>query len=148
MEKVNKKNTKYKYKNKKNTQSFKKSRVLEKNIIENIYRLEIKRVMLTLIKYAFLFLFSILSIITIGTIIIRILNDQQTFDLMEIFKEDWEIIREFLPDVFYVFYTETPKDLIVILFIFTLLLILLVFLIAKNFAKIKNKVNSIIRYLK
>lgn len=119
---------------------------MEKKIIENVYKLESKKVMLTLIRYLSFTFFSIVSIYLLSTTVYKILYEQQTLDLLEILKEDLEIIKEFLPDVLEILYMEMPKLPFFFLLIFCLVLSISILLIINNSGKIKNRLHSLYKY--
>ncbi len=118
-------------------------RKLEKKILKKVYSFETKRTITEII----LRIGSILVVIAAGTVVVvsllRQLIEQQTLDMLEIFQEDKEIIKQYLSDVLNTFYQELPKNetiWVIILFIFFILLILF---FIKNFEKINNRIKAL-----
>ena len=119
---------------------------LEKDILKGVYVYETRQTLSQL----FFRLLAIISFTIAGILwlylIVQTLISQQTLDVFDIFREDLEVIRENFWEVFGIFTEEAPITEI-ILAIFTL--VLPVFLTVKfiqNFAKVKNKLNSIIKF--
>ncbi len=120
-----------------------RSGILENSIIDNIYRMEFKRTILRVLKYFISFLFLFLTSIFVGISIFNILSEQKTFDILELFREDMEIITNNLPEVLSTFITELPADLTIAFVIFIILTLITLILIIINFEKIKNRIKSI-----
>lgn len=121
---------------------------LEDKIIKKIYRFEAKKTTgYLLLKFflgaLFLFLTYIFSSITI-----EILNEQQSFDLLDFFRDDFEVIRRYFFENLFDFYQELPQPLFLLLMISILLLLVIVFVLVKNFKTIKNKLVSIYKFYK
>ena len=111
---------------------------LEKNILDKILKIEAKRT-----ASYFITRFIILAVLgfaglVFATIITEILKEQGSFDLLEFI--DWDNIM--------VFYEESPKELLLILFLVIIFLFYLIFMVAKNYGKIKNKLISIYKFYK
>lgn len=125
-----------------------KNKYFQKNIINSIYRYEARRTSLTIIKYTFLILlFLFISLFTLFAII-SIFQQAYTFDLLGLFNEDFEIIKDNFKDVVFVFYEEMPKTLMFLLFITLLLFSVVLYFLIKNFSKIKNRMISLRKYFK
>ena len=119
---------------------------LEKKILKKIYFFETQQTFLQL----FLRILAMVSFFLAGIIwiyyIVQELIYQQTLDVFEIFREDLVIIRENFWEVAGIFTEEAPI-LEIMLAIGTL--VISVYLIVKfivNFVKIKNKLNSLIKF--
>ena len=119
---------------------------LEKKILKKIYFFETQQTFLQL----FLRILAMVSFFLAGIIwiyyIVQELIYQQTLDIFEIFREDLMIIRENFWEVAGIFTEEAPM-LEIVLAISTL--VISVYLIVKfivNFVKIKNKLNSLIKF--
>ncbi len=116
---------------------------LEDKIVKKVFVLETKKTageiflrILGILVFAFVIFF-------IGSIIFEIFQEQRTLDLLEIFQEDIEIVRRYSFDVISQFYRETPKELVAILITGIVVILILLFNIARNFEKIRNKLLSI-----
>ncbi len=134
------------YKSTGTTHKNMRSGILENSIIDNIYRMEYKRTILRVLKYIISFLILFLTSIFVGISIFNILSEQKTFDLLELFRENMEIITGNLPEVISTFITELPAELTITFVIFIILTLLTLFLIIHNFEKIKNRIKSINKY--
>lgn len=129
-------------------QQKQKLSILEKNIVEKVYRFEKRKTIADILKYFFSFTFLLFASFYLVSIIRNILITQQTLDLFDLFKEDMEIIKDFLPDVLYTFYLEMPKELTFFLIVSIILLLVTVIFIFKNFGKIKKRYKAISRHFK
>jgi len=119
---------------------------LEKKIIEKAYQYETKRTISELFVKLFLLVLSLFSGLIIAQAIITVYIAQQTLDLLQIFSEDIEVIRNYFGDVLQTFYEETPKDLLVLLVIIIIFGFGILLTIFQNFGKIKNRIRSIVAF--
>lgn len=119
---------------------------LEDNIIKKIYRIETGKTFGQIISEGGLIIFSILSSIFIFTLIVEILNEQTSFDLLDFLRDDFETIRENIINNSLLFFGELPFPLIYILLVLSLSACWLMFVFFKNFNKIKNKLISIYKF--
>lgn len=119
---------------------------LEKKILKGVYSFETKQTLTDLL----LRLISIISF-TLGGLMLIVfileeLAQQQTMDVFEIFSEDIETIRENFLEVIGTFFQEAPKGEILIALLTIILAIVLILKIMLNFARVKNKLKSLIKY--
>lgn len=112
---------------------------LEEKIIKKIYRMEAEKTIGQIISEVSLVILLFLSSLFIFSVIVEILNEQASFDLFDFLRDDFEIIRENFFNNSSLFIQELPLPLIYILIGLLLLLIWLLYVSAKNFNKIKNK---------
>lgn len=119
---------------------------LEDRIIKKIYRIETEKTMGQIISEAALIILVSLSSIFIFSVIVEILNGQASFDLFDFLRDDFETIRDNFFNNSLLFVQELPLPLIYILIGLLLLLIWLLFILAKNSNKIKNKLVSIYKF--
>ncbi len=119
---------------------------LEKKIVQKVYKLEARRTILEIIiRILLIVLFGFLG----GVFLFQLVNQyriQQTFDLLEIFNEDIEIIKEFFADVIDTFYQETPKETFVLVLIFIILLFIALLTFTRNYGKIKNRMRALMKF--
>lgn len=119
---------------------------LEKKILNKVYSFETKQTLSQL----FLRLLVMASLTMAGILFVTIvadeLREQQTLDMLEIFNENYVIIRENIMEVTATFFQELPmiETLFTVVIIVIFLVLFLKFIL--NFAKIKNKIQSIIKY--
>lgn len=123
-------------------------RKLEEKILKKVYQFEIKRTATEIVLKGLAFIFLGLAVFLFGSIFYEIIKEQKTFDLLEIFTEDFEVVKKYFFDNISLFFFELPKVLLIILSIFASLFIFLVLRVVKNFRKIKNKVKSLLKYRK
>ncbi|MFA6533154.1 MAG: hypothetical protein WCT22_04125, partial [Patescibacteria group bacterium] len=110
---------------------------LEEKIIKKIYKIETEKTVGQIISEAVLIIFIVLSSIFIFSVIVEILNEQASFDLFDFLKDDFEIIRGNFFNNSLLFFQELPLPLIYILIGLILLLVWLLYILVRNFNKIK-----------
>lgn len=119
---------------------------LEKKIIRKVYSLETQNTLAdVVIKIVSIIFFGIAALI-IGMVIGDIYKEQNTFDVLELFKEDFEIVSQYFFEVTVTFYEESPKLLLVFAVLFLTITFYLVYIFVKNLSKIRNKIKAIIDY--
>ena len=121
---------------------------LEEKIIRNIYTFEAKRTYRKIFFFAFIIVALAILISFLANLAYEILRDQQTLDLLKLFGEDTEIIRENIGNVIDTFWQESPQTLLFLLFFFIMAFLTTLYLIAVNFKKIKNRIISAKKYFK
>ncbi len=119
---------------------------LEKKIIKKIYSFETKKTLLEIV-------FRTGLIIVVGFIgifylikVVQQLVEQQTLDVLELFQEDVEIIRNYAKEVLETVYQEFPKYEFVLSLLMFVVGLFFAFLLIKNFKKIKNKLFALKKY--
>ncbi|OGK23161.1 hypothetical protein A2954_00535 [Candidatus Roizmanbacteria bacterium RIFCSPLOWO2_01_FULL_37_12] len=118
----------------------------EKKILKGIYTFETKQTLLQLIlRLLAIVSFSLGGVMWIYIIIQKLIY-QETLDLFEIFKEDLLIIRENFWEVIGIFSEEAPVIEILLAICTVILSIFLILNFIQNFAKVKHKLDSIIRF--
>jgi len=78
-------------------------------VMKNIASLERKRIVSYRRKLFLIFSALILLFVGAIAVVIKILTEQQTFDLLTVFSEDSEIIAEFWQDTVTSFFQELPQ---------------------------------------
>lgn len=121
---------------------------MEQDIIDVVYKYEIKKTALSIIKYIVLISTSIFFAVILFSSVISILQEQKTLDLLDLLHENSEVIRTYFFDTLYVFYTETPKLLSILSILSVIFFIIVIYFLIKNFKRIKNKVISIKKHFK
>jgi len=119
---------------------------LEDKIIKKIYRMEAEKTIGQIISEVSLTILLILSSLFIFSVIVEILNEQASFDLFDFLRDDFEIIRDNLLNNSLLFIRELPLPLTYILIGLLLSLTWLLYVSAKNFNKIKNKLISLYKF--
>ena len=121
-------------------------RQLERKIIKGVYFFETRQTLLQLIIRLLAIISFSLGGILLGVIIVQELRQQQTLDIFEIFFEDLIIIRENIGEVMATFFLEAPVVEIVLVIFALIATSFLVLKFIQNFSRVKNKVNSIIKF--
>ena len=80
--------------------------------------------------------------------LIMLLKEQQTLDLLELFNEDAEIIKNYFWETAITFFDETPKTNLILILIFITLILFLILLILQNYKKVVNKLTSLFHFYK
>ncbi len=125
-----------------------KSKKIEEKIIKKIYQIEIKKTFFDLFSKIFFILLFLFSTLIFFMVFIDVLQEQNSFDLLSFFNDDFEIIKKYFFSNLITFYNELPKELILFLIISITLLLSLITIFFKNFKKIKNKLKSIYKFYK
>ncbi len=118
---------------------------LEKKILDKVYQFEAKRTTVEILLKITVFIFLSGLIFIFAKFFFNILKTQKTLDLLEIFKEDTEVLKRYFFDNLFLLFFELPKALLFILFIFLSLLVFLLLTVIKNFKKIKNRIKSLLK---
>ncbi len=116
---------------------------LENKILKRIYNFEKRRTIWDIIKYFFLVLIGSSVVVYLVYKILSIYYEQQTLDLLVLFREDFETIRENISDVISTFYHEAPLELFGLLILFTLFLVFVLLFTIKNMDKIKRRIKAL-----
>ena len=119
---------------------------LEKKILREVYSFETRQTLLKIVfRLVALISFSLGSIMLAG-VVLEQLTKQKTLDMFEIVFEDLETIKENIWEVLATFYLEAPKFEILTVILIIFLTLVMLFQIVLNFTRIKNKINSLIKF--
>jgi len=121
---------------------------LEKKILKKVYFWEVKRTVFDLVLKMTLFFSSGLFLFILGEIFFEILNEQKTFDLLNFFNEDFEVVKKYFLDNIFIFFFEMPKFLLLLILIFLAIFSLVFLTLIKNFNTLKNKIKSFLKFIK
>ena len=119
---------------------------LENKILSKIYKLETKKTIGQIVSEVILIIIISLSSVFIFSIIVEILNEQTSFDLFDFLRDDFEIIRNNFFNNSLLFIQELPLPLTYILIGLLLILVWLLYVFAKNFNNMKNKLISLYKF--
>jgi hypothetical protein len=125
-----------------------KKNTLQKKILKKIYYYEIKKTSLVFFLTILFYLLGGLFLYLLFSIFFEILNDQKTFDLLNFFSEDFEVVKKYFFENVVVFYFELPKALLLLILILILLFIFLSIKIIKEWRIYKNKIKSFLKFFK
>lgn len=121
---------------------------LETKIIKKIYSLETKKTAGYLLFRFLLVIFFLFLTFIFTTVTIDILNEQHSFDLLEFFRDDFEVVRKYFFGNLVDFYQELPQPLTHLLLTSIIVVLVIFFIIIKNLDKMKNKLFSIYKFYK
>lgn len=119
---------------------------LENKIIDKVYRFETKKTVLEILVRICSVIGISVFVVFIGQSIYLLLMQQETLDLLDLFQEDFEIIKNYFFDTAITFFDELPKFQLTIFIIGFMLLFLLILKLILNFSKIKLKTQSLVTY--
>lgn len=119
---------------------------LEKKILKKVYFFETRQTLSELVIRLLAMVSLILGSILLCVFVVRELIQQQTLDVLEIFFEDLGVIKENVGEVTSTFLQELPKVEMLLAIVAIILSFLLVVKFMHNFAKVKNKINSIVKF--
>ena len=119
---------------------------LEKKILKKVYSFETRQTLSELALRLLAIMSLILGSILLCVFIIRELIQQQTLDVFEIFFEDLGVVSENIGEVTATFLQELPKVEMLLAIVAIVLSFLLVVKFMQNFVKVKNKINSIVKF--
>jgi len=119
---------------------------LEDKIIKKIFVMETKNTFLSFLARIVLFTIFGFLIVVFGQATIEIFKEQRTFDLLNLFNEDIEIIKRYFLDVIYTFYQETPKIVFILLVVSLFLFLFLIWITFKKRHSIINRIKSLFRF--
>lgn len=119
---------------------------LEKKILRKVYLFETQNTLARLI----LRVLAILVFATGGVIlvmaVVKQLVEQQTLDVLEIVFEDFDIVKAYIGEVVETLLQEIPKTHVLFALGAISIALILLLTIIKNFAKLRNKINSLSKY--
>lgn len=119
---------------------------LENKILKKVYLFETKKTILEIVSRTVLILLVGFFGFIFTSLLVEILNEQGSFDLLDIFSDDWSMVKKYFFDNLSIFFQETPKLILFLSGVFIVITIILIILLFKNFKIIKNKIRSIINY--
>jgi len=119
---------------------------LEKKIFKKIYFWEARRLTVDFFLKIIVFLSSFLFFFILGEILFELLKEQRSFDLLSFFQEDFEVVKKYFFDNFFIFWLEIPKFLLVFLFLSLGIFLTIILLVIKNLTIYKNKIKNIYRW--
>lgn len=116
---------------------------LENKIIEDIYRIEEKNMRWYFIRCAVFLLFSLSLLTAAFFAVMEILTEQETFDLLNLFEEDAEIITNYINEVALLFWEEIPKAEFAALALIGILSVLTALIFIRKFPVVRHKIDAI-----
>lgn len=125
-----------------------KNNNLKKKIISKVYREETKKISFAFFTWIFFVVFIFFLIVITYQVILEILIEQKSFNLIEILTEDVDVFRFYFANNLVTFFQEIPKFLLFLFLLGVFILLWLFLTLKKNFKMIKNKLLSIYKFYK
>lgn len=121
-------------------------KTLEDRILKKVYVMETKNTSLSLISKIMLILLSGFTAFIFTQVLVDIFIEEKTFDILEIFRENWEVVSRHLGDIAAVFFQETPKSVLAVMFVSSGVFLLAVLTFLGNFGKMRHKLAALLKY--
>lgn len=125
-----------------------KNKSMEKDIIKKIYSFEKERIYKTILFSVGFFILFFTVFITAFVSAYSILKEQKTLDVLILFTQPFEVIKENVNDVIEVLYIETPKNYIILIVVSFIFLLAIILYFIKNKGKIITRIKKIYKYFK
>lgn len=119
---------------------------LENKIVKKIYGFETKKTLIPFLIKAGAIVFFGLTGFAMVLLVIQELVQEQTFDLLQLFQEDFSVIRENIGNVLSVFFQEVSWDRLILAVIILSITVYLIIKLFRNLRTVKNKLRSIIKF--
>lgn len=119
---------------------------LEKKIINQIYKFETKRIFIKTAIFLFFLAFAVFVAIFSSGLIYRVLFEKQTFDVLQIFQEDFEVVRLYFSDVISTFYNDIPKKALNIFLLSFIVILVLLFIFIRKYKTFSNRFRAILKH--
>jgi len=111
---------------------------LENKIKKKVYKIETEKTGFYIFSRSLFFIIGIFLIFILVSLSYDILKEQGSFDLLDFFKEDMEVVKRYWFENINVFIEETPKTILAILLLVILVFVYLVYKIFNNLNRLKN----------
>lgn len=119
---------------------------LEDKIIRNIYVMETKRMSLSFVVRLLSFIFFGGAAFLLIQVLLEVLSEEKTLDVLTIFNDDVEIVGKYLGDIANVIFQETPKGLLLAIAASLAVVLFVVLTFITNFGKMRHKLTAVLRY--
>jgi hypothetical protein len=91
-------------------------------------------------------LISFLFFLILGEILFEVLKEQISFELLNFFQKDFEVVKKYFFDNVFIFWLEVPKFLSLSLFLILRISSAVILLVIKNFKIYKNKIKNLYQW--
>jgi hypothetical protein len=119
---------------------------LENKILKKIYFWETRKITFDLFLKIIVFLSNFLFFLILGEILFEVLKEQKSFELLNFFHEDFEVVKKYFFDNVFIFWLEVPKFLLLSLFLSLGISSTVILLVIKNFKIYKNKIKNLYQW--
>lgn len=86
---------------------------------------------------------SFLFFLILGEILFEVLKEQRSFELLNLFQEDFEVVKKYFFDNVFIFWLEVSKFLLLSLFLSLGISSAVILVVIKNFKIYKNKIKNL-----
>lgn len=86
---------------------------------------------------------SFLFFLILGEILFEVLKEQRSFELLNLFQEDFEVVKKYFFDNFFILWFEVSKFLLLSLFLSLGISSAVILVVIKNFKIYKNKIKNL-----
>lgn len=119
---------------------------LENKILKKIYFWETRKITFDLFLKIIVFLSNFLFFLILGEILFEVLKEQKSFELLNFFHEDFEVVKKYFFDNVFIFWLEVPKFLLLFFFLSLGISSTVILLVIKNFKIYKNKIKNLYQW--
>jgi hypothetical protein len=119
---------------------------VENKILKKIYFWEARKITVDFFLKIIVFLSSFLFFLILGKILFEILKEQRSFELLNFFQEDFEVVKKYFFDNVFIFWLEVPKFLLLSLFLSLGISSAVILVVIKNFKIYKNKIKNLYQW--
>jgi len=113
-----------------------------------VYIMETRKTTWSFISKLLLFLVSGFTAFLFTQVLVELFMEERTFNVLEILSDDWEAVSHHLGDIMFVLFAETPKIILLVIFLAVFAACAVVLTFVNNFGKMRHKVNALLRYWK
>lgn len=121
---------------------------LEKKILKKVYLWELKKLVFNFLIKILLISCGLIILLTTVALTFFSIAELKSFDFLNLFQEDFEVVKKYFFDTLYVVSLEIPGEYLLIIFITSILLVFIISKIFKNYYKTQNKIKSFINFFK
>lgn len=121
-------------------------KTLEDRILKKVYVMETRKTSLSLVSRFLIILLSGFCAFIFTQVLYEVLSEERTFDVFQIFSENWEVVSRHLGDIASVLIHETPKSVFAVIIVSALVFLVAVLTFVRNFGKMKHKLAALLRY--
>jgi hypothetical protein len=89
---------------------------------------------------------SFLFFLILGEILFEVLKEQRSFELLNFFHEDFEVVKKYFFDNVFIFWLEVPKFLSLSIFLILGISSAVILVVIKNFKIYKNKIKNLYQW--
>jgi hypothetical protein len=119
---------------------------VENKILKKIYFWEARKITVDFFLKIIVFLSIFLFFLILGEILFEILKEQRSFELLNFFQEDFEVVKKYFFDNVFIFWLEVPKFLLISLFLSLGISSAVILVVIKNFKIYKNKIKNLYQW--